>query len=460
VNPAFDPWRSASAYFDVLAMTRAKPALLRARQQQRLEALLRAVSRGSALYRAWLGPLNGALPTLADLPVVRKGELMRRFDEWVCDPELDLQALRRFTADPQRVGDAYLGRYAVWESSGSSGEPGVFVHDAASLAVFDALEAARGPVTLLARDGARGWAAGERLAFVGAVGGHFASVASIERVRRLNPWFGAATRCFSFLQAHEALLAQLDEYRPTILATYPNLAWVLAAAQEEGRLHIAPRAVWTGGETLSPALRQGIGARFGCPVHDSYGASEFLALAFECRAGALHVNSDWGILESVDDRGAAVPPGEAGSTTLLTHLANRVQPLIRYDLGDRIRLAADPCPCGSHLPVVQVQGRIDDLLTLRARDGHAVPLVPLALTTVLEEGAGVFDFELVQTGPARLRLNLCDAGERAGHAATVLRAFLSHQGLPDVRVECRAQMAPNRGRSGKHPRVRCAFAAA
>jgi hypothetical protein len=41
-----------------------------------------------------------------------------------------------FTADPSRIADPYLGRYVVWESSGSSGEPGIFVQDAAAMAAF------------------------------------------------------------------------------------------------------------------------------------------------------------------------------------------------------------------------------------------------------------------------------------------------------------------------------------
>ena len=34
-------------------------------------------------------------------------------------------------------------------------------------------------------------------------------------------------------------------------------------------------------------------------------------------------------------------------TDALTNLANRVQPLIRFDIGDRIRLPQRACACGS-----------------------------------------------------------------------------------------------------------------
>ena len=111
---------------------------------------------------------------------------------------------------------------------------------------------------------------------------------------------------------------------------------LLAEERIAGRLRIAPSEIWTGGETLSPAMREFVQRAFGCPVANSYGASEFLSLACECAHGALHLNSDWAILEPVDAQGRAVPAGETGATTLLTNLANHVQPLIRYDLGDRV----------------------------------------------------------------------------------------------------------------------------
>ena len=89
-------------------------------------------------------------------------------------------------------------------------------------------------------------------------------------------------------------------------------------------------------------------------------------MASECHLGRLHLNSDWLVLEPVDEHHRPVPPGAIGHTTLLTNLANRVQPLIRYDLGDRVRLLPTACACGSSRPLIEVEGRVDarKLLTL------------------------------------------------------------------------------------------------
>ena len=40
-----------------------------------------------------------------------------------------LPALRTLCADPRRIAEHYLGRYHVWESSGSPGQPGLVVQD-------------------------------------------------------------------------------------------------------------------------------------------------------------------------------------------------------------------------------------------------------------------------------------------------------------------------------------------
>jgi phenylacetate-coenzyme A ligase PaaK-like adenylate-forming protein len=201
-------------------------------------------------------------------------------------------------------------------------------------------------------------------------------------------------------------------------------------------------------------MRRFVQQAFGCTVSNSYGASEFLALGFECEHGSLHLNSDWAILEPVDAQGAAVPDGTPGVTTLLTNLANHVQPLIRYDLGDRVTLHAAPCACGRRLPVIEVQGRSDDTLRLGVPP-HAV--LPLALSTVLEDEAGLFDFQLVQQGPCELQLNTAlsgsDAERTLRRARVALAAFLAQQGVPRVQIRCRCGEPGLRGRSGKVQRV-------
>lgn len=445
-------WTAGAIALDVLAAGRDAVAALERRRESRLRQLLEAARR-SALYRPLLEGRRGRLPALHELPVMSKSELMQRFDDWVTEPSLRLDGARRFIADRQGIGRPWQGQYTLWESSGSTGEPGIFVQDAHAMAVYDALEGLRRPALQPWR---RWWDPlylAERIAFVGATTGHFASTVSVERLRREQPAMAQRLRGFSFLTPTADLVAQLNEFQPTILATYPTAAWMLATQAQAGALRLTLSEVWTGGETLTARMRQRVSTAFACPVANSYGASEFLAMASECRHGRLHLNSDWLILESVDEQGRAVPDGEPGHSCLLTNLANRVQPLIRYDLGDRVTVQAGPCGCGSSLPVIQVQGRTDDAIVLRGSRRRPVCLLPLALTTVLEDDAGVFDFQLVQQDATALELRVAGTPDETARAATALRAFLDLQGLPRARLSTVTVDACRRGRSGKAPRI-------
>ncbi len=453
----FDPWHTGLVAAEVGMASCASPEALDALRARRLVALFEAAAQNSPRYRRVFAGRDLALTRLEDLPMARKPELMRHFKDWVTDPAISLDHLRRFIADPANIARAYLDRYTVWESSGSSGEPAIFVQDAQAMGVYDALEALRRPVLRPLQRWLDPWGLTERIAFVGATGGHFASTVSVERLRQLQPGLAPRLRGLSFLQPLTALRAELEAFQPTVLATYPSAAVLLAQEHLDGRLRVSLREIWTGGEVMSAAQRAFVQASFSCPVSQSYGASEFLSMAFECRHGSLHLNSDWVILEPVDAQGRHVPHGQAGSTTLLTNLANHVQPLIRYDLGDRVTFQSEPCACGSHLPVINVSGRDDDTLQLTGSPrGTCVKVVPLALSTVLED-AGLFDFQLLQESPSELVLTTSERGSKAQGrlegARQKLAAFLVEQGARGVHIECRSGAIARTGRSGKVQRV-------
>lgn len=460
MRPPVDLWFSAAIAADVAWMSHADAAARARRRHERLVRLLDAAARGSRLYRKLIGDRDPSTLPLSALPVVRKPELMARFDAWVTDPRLKLPALRRFAADPSLIGEPFDGGFVVWESSGSSGEPGLFVQDAAAMAVYDALESLRRPNVGGLGPLFNPWGPDVSMVFLGATTGHFASVVSIERLRRLNPLAAARLRCVSILQPSAVWMAQLRALAPSIIATYPSAAVLLAQARLAGELDIAPRELWLGGETFTPPMRALVHRAFGAAVMQSYGASEFLAIAAECAHGRLHLNDDWAVLEPVDAALQPVPPGTPGTTTLLTNLANHVQPLIRYDLGDSVTLHPQPCPCGSSLPVIEVQGRADDTLHVGPA-ARATPLLPLALGTVLEDEAGLFDYQLVQDGPRALRLSTAGCGPQAEAALCrgrdALVKFVAAQGGGTVHVRCRSGVDAAPGRSGKRQRIVCAL---
>lgn len=426
-----DPLAATGRIWEIGLASWCMPVALAALVEQRCRALVRFARVHSPFYAAlYAGRDENHDIDLAHLPVVTKPALMAEFDRVVTDARLRGAPLRAFSADARRAGLPFAGEFAVWSSSGSSGKPGLFVHDADALAVYDALQFCR--VFGTAAWGLPSVGMG-RYAMVAATGGHFAGAAMIERLRSLFPAMREQWRTFSLMQPLAGLLAQLNEFQPDTLASYPSAALMLAREQNAGRLAIGPRQVWTGGECLGAAGRRALASTFGASVREEYGASEFPSIAVGCALGRLHVNADWVVLEPVDAHGRPVAPGLPSHSVLLTNLANRAQPLIRYDLGDAVTVIDSPCACGNPLPAIRVLGRVDDMLDVSDYSGQKRLLLPLVITTVLEEAAGLFDFQVAQRGQSSLQL-WAGAPHAGAGALAALRAHLQAQGLTGVEV--------------------------
>ncbi|MDS0282774.1 phenylacetate--CoA ligase family protein [Haloarcula onubensis] len=439
---------------DAVRLRRAARGTVRTRQSARLQSLLSTVRSESRFYRRLYADLERPL-TLDSLPPVTKPELMAAFDDVVTDPAVDRAGVDAFLADRDAVGERFLGRYPVWTTSGTTGEPGVFLQDDRALVAADAVGdrwmlPAIADVDVLARlVRARG-----RLAEIAVGGGHFAAASGVELLRREHPLLRDRVRLVDADQPLPDIVAELDAFRPAILIGYATVLLALERAQRAGRLSLDPAYIAPTGEAILPAQKVRLRETFGCPVRETYGATEFYGLATECGHGNLHANTDWAILEPVDEDYRPVPPGEPSETVLLTNLANRIQPLVRYDLGDSVTMHADRCPCGSHFPVLEVEGRQGDVLTFESRAGERVPVFPLALSTVVEETPGVVRCQLRQTGPRTVRVRL-DAADGADQTAVwprveaALADFFAARDLP-VAAELSAETPRRDPESGKY----------
>ena len=440
---------------DLWRAEREGPAGLRRRQEERLTALVAHARVYSPYFRQVYAGLGFGPVRMSDLAVTHKPELMARFDEWVTDRRITREGVEAFVADPTLIGVRFLGDYFVCRSSGTSGRPGIFLADRAAISTIYACHAYSG-LRLLGRvRWRRLLAKGMRQASV--VGtGHFAG-AGIVALGRREGKLKAKREVVSAEQPLAEMVARLNSFDPAIIEGYPSAIRQLAREQRAGRLLIRPGLIATGGETVSLEERRLMGKAFGAPVIDGYGSSECLIAAATCRHEWLHYRSDWMILEAVDADHRPVEPGQASYTVLLTNLSNRVQPVIRYDLGDSVLVRPDLCECGSPLPAFRVAGRRDDILRF-ASDGSMVEVLPLAITARLEEVEGLEQVQLVQEGPTRLvvRLSCTDTGQNEAVRRSVLhllRVFLDRQRLENVSLEADTQPPDVLGASGKFRQV-------
>ncbi len=193
----------------------------------------------------------------------------------------------------------------------------------------------------------------------------------------------------------EAFIARIREMRPKMVFGYPSaISHIAGYAEKKGiRLDdLGVKVVFVTSERLYDHQREVISRSFACPVANGYGGRDAGFIAHACPSGSMHITAEDIIVEIVDAAGRVLPYGQSGEI-VVTHLATRDYPFVRYRTGDVGVLSDHACPCGRGLPVLsEIQGRSTDFVI--AADGTVMH--GLALIYVLRDIPGVASFKIVQ----------------------------------------------------------------
>ena len=425
---------------DSRRVTRGTPEMLETRQQERLNELVKFARANSRFYAEKYRGLPENITDVRLLPPVTKVELMEHFDDVVTDPFIRKAHVSQYIADMGNIGKPYLGKYMIWTTSGTTGTPGIFLEDKNWDAVITAVNVLRMGGEWYTMDVIRGMLkAGGNSASVFAGNGHFLGVTMLERQRNSNSSRRKHIRLIPVTLPIHEIVKQLNELQPAMFSGYASALGLLAQEQLEGRLNIHPSIVISSAEPLSDDNRELIQKAFGVPPRNNYGCSEAGVIGYECNHGKMHINADWIIFEPVDANHNPVPAGQLSDRTLITNLANRVMPIIRYELGDRVKLLPEKCDCGITLPIVNLEGRTDEILRFKSLNGQLIPVLPLALWSVIKETPGVLKFQAIQIAPDQLKIRLeaklaeeCEAVWKRVYGN--LRNYLTQQGLDNVSI--------------------------
>lgn len=446
-------------FMDARRVTRGTPEMLAQRQQKRLNELVNFARHNSRFYAEKYRSLPENISDVRQLPPVTKIELMEHFDDVVTDPSVCKADVLKHISSLDNIGKPYLGKYMVWTTSGTTGTPGIFLEDKNWDAVITAVNVLRMGGEWYTPEVIRGMLrAGGNSASVFAANGHFLGVTMLERQRSTNRSRAKRIRLIPVTLPMHEIVKQLNELQPAMFAGYASALALLAQEQLEGKLHIQPSIVISSAEPLSTDARTLIQRAFGVPPRNNYGCSEGGVMGYECNHGSMHINADWIIFEPVDANHDPVPAGRFSDRTLITNLANRVMPIIRYELGDRVAPSDERCPCGITLPVVKVEGRTDEILRFQSSSGQWIPVLPLALWSVLKETPGVLRFQAVQTSPCELKIRLeakhTEQDEIVWQRVYVnARDYLRKLGLDQVQVLRAAEPPMRDPKSGKFRNV-------
>ena len=429
-----------SIFLDARRVTRGAPQMIIARQQERLNELVAFARAKSCFYAEKYRGLPETITDVRQLPPVTKVELMERFEEVVTDPAIRKANVMQHVSDMGNIGKPFMGKYMVWTTSGTTGTPGIFLEDKNWDAVITTVNVFRIGAEWYNMDVIRGMLkAGGNSASVFAGNGHFLGVTMLERQRNSNRSRGKRIRLIPVTLPIHEIVSQLNELQPAMFAGYASALGLLAQEQIDGRLRIHPAIVISSAEPLSPENRSLIQQAFGVPPRNNYGCSEGGVMGYECKHGRMHINADWIIFEPVDAGYNPVPVGQLSDRTLITNLANRVMPIIRYELGDRASFSPEPCDCGITLPVIHLEGRTDEILRFKSSSGELIPVLPLAIWSVLKETPGVQKFQAIQVSPDELKIRLEpkpseDRDEVWKQIDRNARTYLSQQALDNIKI--------------------------
>ena len=424
-------------------------------QRSRLVDLLTHARANSTYYREKYSHIDDVSFNLPDLPTSTKSEIMSHFEDALTVRDVHRPEVEQFLADESNLGKYFCDKYVLSHTSGSQGQPLLIVQTPEHLELLFALQAARGNYqSLTVWQALKHLISPARLAAVTLKRGFYPSGSAFEYMPEGARHY-LEVKQFSLLD--EDLIDRINEFRPTHLSAYASVLHELARQTELGRLTLKPELeqIVNISERLMPKAREHYADVFGAPVLNDYAMGECLFLTNGCLvSGGMHVNADWAILEVVDQENRPVPNGTKGGKVLITNLANFVQPIIRYEVGDIVTMAIKPCGCGSNLPLIAaIDGRDSDVFWIGSEESPR-PLPPAMFEVALQQNLQIREFQMIQEDRNRIRILIEPLPGATVNQEKALQALHKNDrdyGLGELRIELEVveRLMPEEGKKFK-----------
>lgn len=359
---------------------------IRELQEKKLRNLLRHAYKHSVYYRRVFDEAGiteerlESIP-LKELPSLSKADFLANFDDIVADSCLTQNGLRFFDAKEDTGRSPYQGKYHVIHSSGSTGRPGYFVYDEEAWSSM-LVGIVRGALWNMSMPEILKFLAGRpRIAFIAATDGRYAGVMSVgDGIESV----GASALNLDVNTPLEVWSRQIQEFGPNMIIGYPSAVKIVCQLMERGEIKLNVHRIVTCGEPLGNSLRSYLERIFKADVINFYGSSESLALGLDSGDGeGMLLFDDMNIIEIED------------GAMYLTCLYNKLQPLIRYRLSDRMVLEE----AGGRYPFTKAErllGREEDILWFEDNTGKKEFLHPLSVEGFCIDG--LKDYQFCQTG--------------------------------------------------------------
>ena len=386
-------------------------------QQEKLKEIVKFAKENCPAYRELYKDIDVNNFRLEDLPAVTKPYIMEHYDDFLSDRRVKKAELDAFTENSVNVGKEYLGKYLISKTSGSTGYPFTYLmdknfKDESTAEVIRAGLASKFPVVYLYST--------TTYSISGAMVKDTKSIKSMHLIDMSEPI--------------AAIVEKLNKIKPKMVFSYTSAVDILASEQENGRLSISPKLIVCISEMLNENEREYFTKVFSCPVRSVYGMTEMYFLAYECDEPKMHIENPYAIVEPVDEENRRVKDGEVSDKILLTNLSNKILPLIRYEIGDRVIYHNGGCACGSKRPYVELSGR--SFSNLVEFEGDVKPSV-IMIHTYMEVVKDVLSFQLIFHGKHRLEFRIhsapgSDTQKQFEEGRDKIKHYLEENGIYDM----------------------------
>jgi phenylacetate-CoA ligase len=238
----------------------------------------------------------------------------------------------------------------------------------------------------------------------------------------------------------EEIIRLCREFDPSVMLSLTTFFVFLAdITQKEGYQFPSLRVIGYGGEQMSePAERSVRQALPGVEIRAlAYSSADAGLMGYQCtRCGfaTYHVPTDFQLIEIRNPQtGASALPGEEGEL-IVTNLARRSMPIIRYQIGDVGTFLDATCACGDPNPLLRLAGRAGEdfkiggaFVSMKVFDeslGLVSAAVSMNYTVELEDIGNQMDI--------RLLVEAADPDKARGVEAQLREAV--RQRIPEIRI--------------------------
>lgn len=240
---------------------------------------------------------------------------------------------------------------------------------------------------------------------------------------------------------------KLRSFKPDLIDGYPSAIYLIAQQViESSRVgEFMPKVFMCTGETLEDYQRDVIKTAFpGSIVLNQYASAEGAPFITQDIKGNLVVNTDSGVFEFF--RPGTMEPAKPGEIAelVVTSFTTHAFPLIRYRIGDTVRLS-DQCSKDCPMPIVSgIYGRRDDLVYTKYRGwvGRLSPAIKAGPETIREA-----QVQQLSDNAFVLRI-VPSASFRRADADIIINELKNRLGPVDINIELH-ERGLSRGPNGK-----------